>query len=98
MDTASKATLENEFGTHNDEEVIKLILEKGTLQETEVRISLPHPHPPYLSFPCPSNPPVPTQMLTPSPHRPQRDKEPRTTAWVPELHTREAGSMIGIGA
>lgn len=35
MDTASKATLENEFGTHNDEEVIKLILEKGTLQETE---------------------------------------------------------------
>jgi len=41
MDSASKATLENEFGTHNDEEVIKQILEKGTLQETEVRI--PHP-------------------------------------------------------
>lgn len=51
MDTASKATLENEFGTHNDEEVIKLILEKGTLQETEVRILLPIPHPPNHSPP-----------------------------------------------
>jgi hypothetical protein len=58
MDTASKATMENEFGTHNDEEVIKLILEKGALQETEVRISLPHP--PCLPFPYPSNPQVPT--------------------------------------
>jgi len=36
MDGASHATLENEFGTHVDEEVIKQILEKGTLQETEV--------------------------------------------------------------
>ncbi|KAE9381480.1 shwachman-Bodian-diamond syndrome protein [Stipitochalara longipes BDJ] len=35
MDGASKATLENEFGTTNDEEAIKLILEKGTLQESE---------------------------------------------------------------
>ncbi|TVY30396.1 SDO1-like protein [Lachnellula hyalina] len=35
MDGASHATLENEFGTHVDEEVIKQILEKGTLQETE---------------------------------------------------------------
>jgi len=35
MDSASKATLENEFGTHNDEEVITQILEKGTLQESE---------------------------------------------------------------
>ena len=43
MDTASKATMENEFGTQSDEEVIKLILEKGTLQETEVSISIPHP-------------------------------------------------------
>lgn len=41
MDGASKATLENEFGTNNDEEVIKQILEKGTLQESEVRIFLP---------------------------------------------------------
>jgi hypothetical protein len=45
MDTASKATMENEFGTQSDEEVIKLILEKGTLQETEVSISIPHPPP-----------------------------------------------------
>lgn len=37
MDGASKATLENEFGTHVDDEVIKQILEKGTIQETQVR-------------------------------------------------------------
>jgi ribosome maturation protein Sdo1 len=47
MDSASKATLENEFGTTNDEEAIKQILEKGTLQESEVRNFLaslfPHP-------------------------------------------------------
>lgn len=41
LDGASKATLENEFGTHVDDDVIKQILEKGTLQETEVRLSLP---------------------------------------------------------
>ncbi len=35
-DTASHAALDNEFGTHVDEEVIKQILEKGTLQESEV--------------------------------------------------------------
>lgn len=35
-DSASKATLENEFGTHNEDEVIAKILEGGTLQETEV--------------------------------------------------------------
>ncbi|KAF3017466.1 hypothetical protein G7054_g4615 [Neopestalotiopsis clavispora] len=34
-DGASKATLENEFGTSVDEDVIKQILEKGSLQETE---------------------------------------------------------------
>ncbi|KAK6078131.1 shwachman-Bodian-Diamond syndrome protein [Seiridium cupressi] len=35
FDGASKSTLENEFGTSNDEEVIKQILEKGTLQESQ---------------------------------------------------------------
>ena len=40
MDTASKATLENEFGTSNEDECITKILEKGTLQETEVCLSL----------------------------------------------------------
>jgi len=34
-DGASNATLDNEFGTHEPEEVIKKILEKGTLQESE---------------------------------------------------------------
>jgi len=34
-DGASHSTLENEFGTHNEEEVIKAILEKGSIQETE---------------------------------------------------------------
>jgi len=34
-DGASKASLENEFGTANADDVIKAILEKGTLQESE---------------------------------------------------------------
>lgn len=33
-DTASNATLDNEFGTHNEEEIIKMLLEKGNIQET----------------------------------------------------------------
>ncbi|RVX68228.1 hypothetical protein B0A52_08737 [Exophiala mesophila] len=32
LDTASKATLENEFGTSNEDEVVKKILEEGQLQ------------------------------------------------------------------
>lgn len=39
MDGASKSTLENEFGTKNEDEAIVQILEKGDLQEVEVRIS-----------------------------------------------------------
>ncbi|KAI9794525.1 MAG: hypothetical protein M1835_006532 [Candelina submexicana] len=35
LDAASNQTLENEFGTHKDEEVVKVILEKGELQETQ---------------------------------------------------------------
>lgn len=35
-DTPSKATLENEFGTHNEDECMIKILEGGTVQETEV--------------------------------------------------------------
>ncbi|KAF9879080.1 shwachman-Bodian-Diamond syndrome protein [Colletotrichum karsti] len=34
-DAASKASLENEFGTHVDDEVIKQILEKGDSQTAE---------------------------------------------------------------
>ncbi|RKF73546.1 SDO1-like protein C21C3.19 [Golovinomyces cichoracearum] len=36
LNTASTATLENEFGTSVVEDVIKTIIEKGTIQETEV--------------------------------------------------------------
>ncbi|KAI9682977.1 MAG: hypothetical protein M1829_006413 [Trizodia sp. TS-e1964] len=35
MDTASKATLENEFGTSNEDEVVIKILEGGSVQESE---------------------------------------------------------------
>ncbi|KAG5657226.1 hypothetical protein HG530_012788 [Fusarium avenaceum] len=35
LDAASKAELENEFGTHVDDDVIKQILEKGATQTTE---------------------------------------------------------------
>lgn len=36
MDGASKATLENEFGTKNEDEAIIKILEQGDLQVVEV--------------------------------------------------------------
>jgi hypothetical protein len=39
LDGASNATLDNEFGTHNEEEVIKTIIEKGTIVQGGVRIS-----------------------------------------------------------
>lgn len=36
LDTASQQMLDAEFGTHKEEDVVKQILEKGTVQETEV--------------------------------------------------------------
>ena len=36
MDAASKGTLEDEFGTSRDEEVVQQILEKGSVVESEV--------------------------------------------------------------
>lgn len=41
LDAASNSQLENEFGTHKEEDVVKAILEKGDLQEVDVRISFP---------------------------------------------------------
>ena len=38
FDGASKQLLENEFGTSNEDECMKKILEGGMLQETEVGI------------------------------------------------------------
>ncbi|KAI9875254.1 MAG: hypothetical protein M1823_007517 [Watsoniomyces obsoletus] len=35
LDGASKATLENEFGTSNEDECIKQILQKGQVQKSE---------------------------------------------------------------
>ena len=40
-DGASKQALENEFGTANEDDCMIKILERGTLQETEVRMALP---------------------------------------------------------
>lgn len=36
MDGASNSTLENEFGTHNEDECLIKILEKGEIQESDV--------------------------------------------------------------
>jgi hypothetical protein len=36
LDEASKAVLDNEFGSHNEDEVIKQILTKGQIQMSEV--------------------------------------------------------------
>ena len=41
MDTASKASLENEFGTKNEDEVIIKILEQGQPQSVQVRDTIP---------------------------------------------------------
>ncbi|KAF2017571.1 shwachman-Bodian-diamond syndrome protein [Aaosphaeria arxii CBS 175.79] len=35
LDGASNGALDSEFGTHKEEEVVKIILEKGTVQESE---------------------------------------------------------------
>lgn len=40
LDSASHASLENEFGTHNEDEVVTKILEKGSVQETDVSYML----------------------------------------------------------
>ncbi|CAF9920220.1 MAG: hypothetical protein GOMPHAMPRED_002014 [Gomphillus americanus] len=37
LDTASNATLENEFGTHKDEDVVMEILQKGTIKESDAQ-------------------------------------------------------------
>ena len=39
MDTASKSTLENEFGTSNEDECMIKILEGGSIQASEVSYS-----------------------------------------------------------
>lgn len=59
-DTPSKQTLENEFGTQNEDEVLAKILEGGIVQETEVGFlflvfffNLSSPHILFLSaIPC----------------------------------------------
>ena len=52
LDGASKSTLENQFGTSNEDEVIKVILEKGTVQESEVCSSSPPSLPILHIRPC----------------------------------------------
>jgi hypothetical protein len=37
LNTASNSQLENEFGTKNEDDVVKQILEKGDIQSSEVR-------------------------------------------------------------
>lgn len=42
LDTASHGTLDTEFGTHKEEDVVIQILEKGKVETTEVRFVPPH--------------------------------------------------------
>lgn len=37
LDSASKGILEDEFGTSKEDDVVRMILERGEVQETEVR-------------------------------------------------------------
>ena len=41
LDTASKGTLESEFGSSKDDDVIAQIMEKGDVQESEVYLAYP---------------------------------------------------------
>ena len=50
LDTASNGQLEDEFGSHKDEDVVAQILEKGTILETEVRTLKP-----LLRMPVPAS-------------------------------------------
>lgn len=75
-DTASKAALENEFGTSVDDEVIKQILENGETQTSEVSTI-------YSRL-------IATVQLTH--HRCPSVKVPRTTPRVPWLPTRNVNS------
>lgn len=43
LNTASKGTLENEFNTANEDEILKQILQKGELQTTQVRHDITRP-------------------------------------------------------
>ena len=43
LDTASNATLENEFGTKDEDEIIKRILKEGSVQEVDVSVSILYP-------------------------------------------------------
>ena len=47
MDGASNAALDNEFGTHDEDEVIKQILTKGSIQSGEVCTTLLLPCGPF---------------------------------------------------
>lgn len=84
-DTASKGTLENEFGTKNEEDCIKAILEKGNLQDTEVGTPNPLPSRPWTVELSLQLYDVLTCYLR---GRWTDDKAPRTTAWDREVPTR----------
>ena len=62
LDGASKSTLENEFGTSKEDDVIVQILEKGTVQEVEVC------SPSIAPLPFPSSPSLPLFHCLPSIH------------------------------
>jgi hypothetical protein len=76
MNGASHQTLDNEFGTHNEEEVIKKILEKGTIQESQVRTPSPY-HPPSLPTLLVFN----DQTLIKH-HSSLNDRRPKMTPWA----------------
>jgi hypothetical protein len=104
LDGASKGTLENEFGTANDDEVIKQILEKGAVQESEVCLSHSLPFirrhssslPPSLPLSIASANILRTSSLS--------DKATRMTPWatvepmrVTKCNAHAPGVMRGLG-
>lgn len=83
LDGASNAVLDNEFGTHAEEEVIKQILEKGSMQESEV-CSLFNTHLSHIMF----------NILTSYVNCSSTNVEAqRTTAWERELLTKRSTNL-----
>jgi hypothetical protein len=84
LDAASHSTLENEFGTHVDEEVIKQIIENGTMQEGDVSNHFNSSE--KVNYLC--------SILLTCPRRLPNDKAQRTIAWVPAVVTKRFSSKI----
>lgn len=84
LDTASKGTMEDEFGTSKEDDVMQQIIEKGTIVESEVCLTC-------LPLSC-----VPDAIRLTSSHRRMGVTATRTIPKVACLGIRRAGHWRAI--